>query len=182
MKKLLLFVLVLALCFALPVFAQDDNKMESDAGMAMMPPPAIDNAFLKSYVGNWAGKIEGTMGTSEDKLSCQMGLGGQFLMMQVDSKSDMGSYAGMGAMTLGQDGKVKGYWIDNMRSMAEGTGMIEGNKLTITWKTDMWTYTRTEEKIDDNTLAITGKMVMGDGTVSEEKGTYKRTEAMTDKM
>ncbi len=85
MKKTILLVLVLALCFALPTFAQDEGKKES-APQEMGPPPALDNELMKAFVGEWEGKTEGGMGISEDKVSYKMGMDGQFLMVEIQSK------------------------------------------------------------------------------------------------
>ncbi len=193
MKKTILLVLVLVLCFALPTFAQDKDKMESkpDAQMAdkmesahpeMGPPPALDNELLMSFVGDWEGTSEGPMGISKDKLNYQIGLDGQFLLLQVESKISKGMMKGMGAITMGKNGKLNGFWIDNSRTMAVGAGMIEGNKVTITWTMEgMGKYTRISEKTDDNTFTVMGKMEMTDGSVMESTGTFTRVKDMTQK-
>lgn len=192
MKKTILLVLVLALCSALSVFAQDDNKMDAKmegktedkmagAHPEMVPPPALDNELMMYFIGDWEGKMEGPMGQTEDKVNYQMGLGGQFLLLQVESKMSEGSMTGMGAITMGKDGKLKGYWVDSFRGMAEGAGMIEGNKVTIVWTTDQGTYTRISEKIDDDTFSVIGKMEMADSSVMESSGKFTRVKDMTKK-
>lgn len=188
MKRTLLLVLVL--CFALPAFAQDKDKMEGKMedkmegkmeGAHHEMPAALDNEFMMYFVGDWEGKMEGPMGTTEDKVNYQMGLDGQFLLLQVESKMVDHTMKGMGAITMDKDGNLKGYWIDNSRAMAEGAGMIEGNKVTIVWTMEQGTYTRISEKVDDNTFTVMGKMEMADGSVMESTGTFTRVKDMTNK-
>ena len=162
MKKALPITLLLALCLALPLLAGNGTGDETtgEAGAMMGPPPALDEATFGWMVGEWQGWTESPMGKSEDWMSCEMGMGGQFLIMQYKSKLPMGDFQGMGALTL-KDGKLKGYWIDSWRSMSEGEGVIEANKSTITWAGPEGNHTRITELVGEDKLVITVKMEMG---------------------
>jgi len=154
MRKALPITLLLALCLAMPLFAGDEGEMP------MGPPPALDEAAFGWMLGEWEGWTESPMGKSEDWMHCEMGMEGQFLIMQYKSKTPMGDFQGMGALTL-IDEKLKGYWIDSWRSMSEGEGMIEGKKNTITWSGPEGSHTRITELVGEDKLVITFNMEMG---------------------
>jgi hypothetical protein len=156
MRKALPLTLLLALCLAMPLVAGD----EKSAGDEMMAPPAaLDEATFGWMLGEWEGWTDSPMGKSEDWMLCEMGLGGQFLMMKYKSKTAMGDYEGVGMLTL-KDGELKGYWVDTWRSMSEGTGTLEGTRSTITWSGPEGDHLRITELVGDKMVA-TIKMEMG---------------------
>lgn len=141
----------------------------------MGPPPPITDKALTWMVGEWEGSTTGTMGGSKDKMSGRMGLNGQFLMMQYDADmGEGGAMTGMAAITFNQEGGLVGYWIDTNRTMAHGTGKIEGNKMTIVWKGPMGDYTRVTEKISDDEYKVHGYVTMPDGSKMEASSVMKR--------
>ena len=166
MRKLLVVLLGLLVCVAMPLMAQDDKPMaKKDAEMEMGPPPALDNDYMNWMVGQWEGVGESPMGKSEIKMSCQMGLGGQFMMTEYNSKSEMGDFSGVGAMTLSQEGDVKGFWIDSMRTMAQGKGTRDGNKVTVVWEGGMGKMTRTTEMVSEDKMVVTSVYETPQGNV-----------------
>jgi len=193
MKKLFVFSLALLLCFSVSLLAQeegqemakemDEKKMDKkEMDMSeFQPPPPVDNEFLKSMAGTWKGTSENPMGKSEDWMKAEMGLDGQFLMIEVKSKWEGGKYKGMGVMTLNEDGTVAGFWIDNYREMAKGHGKIEGNKLTMNWEGKMGKGTRVTEMGEDK-FTVNASWTMPDGTTMKETSKMMRVdEKMMDK-
>lgn len=189
MKKLFVFSLTVLLCFSVSLLAQDKGKEMGKKDMAkeemakkemampdITPPPALDNAFLKSMVGTWKGSSEGTMGKSEDWMEAQFGLNDQFLMIHYKSKWEGGEYEGRGVMTLNEDGGIAGFWIDNFREMGKGHGTIEGNKMTMNWEGKMGKGMRVTELVGDNKFTVTEKWTMPDGSTMESKSEMMRVE------
>jgi hypothetical protein len=156
MRKALPITLLLALCLAIPLMAGDEKAAGE---MPMAPPAPLDESVFGWMVGEWEGWSESPMGKSEDWMTCRMGLGGQFLIMEYKSKTPMGDYEGFGMLTM-QGDEVRGHWFDNGRSMSEGSGTIDGTKTTITWTSQMGTSTRITDLVDGKMVA-TMKMEMG---------------------
>lgn len=182
MRKLVSFVLVLAICVALPLLAQDQETKKSESEMAsMMPPPALNDEFMTWMVGEWQGTTESPMGKSTDWQKCSLGLDGQFLLIEYKSTWDGGGYAGMGALTLTQTGDVAGYWIDNMRTMSKGMGKREGNVATMEWESQMGKMTRVMEKVSDDKFTVAVKWPGPDGSMMESKSEMTRKPMMTEK-
>lgn len=121
------------------------------------------------------------MGKSEDWMKCEMGYGGQFLIVQYTSKSPMGEYEGGGAYTLNQSGSIEAVWIDNMRDISKGKGKREGNVMTMHWDGKMGKGSRITEKLGDDKFKVTGKWEMADGTTMESTSEFTRVKAMADK-
>ncbi|MCG8604639.1 DUF1579 domain-containing protein [bacterium] len=162
MKRSISFLLVVLL--GLPVMAQE-----------MVPPKALDDDFLKWMIGDWEGWTEGPMGKTKDWLKYELGLDGQFLLLQATSEGAAMSYRGMGAVTLNPEtGEIVGNWVDNFRGMYHGVGKREGNKLVIQWEGKTGKSTRTTEKIGENKFRVVAKSVGPDGSTMESKGTFTR--------
>jgi len=63
MRKVVLVLLAVLFCIAMPVMAQDDQGHEGHDDMAMTPPPSLEtDDFCKWMVGQWQGWSEGAMG------------------------------------------------------------------------------------------------------------------------
>jgi hypothetical protein len=123
-------------------------------------------------VGEWKGNSKSAMGTSTDHMKCEMAVDGQFMIMTYKSKMEDGrEMMGMGTITINQEGKLAGYWIDSWRTMSEGHGVREGNTSRMEWTTSMGPYVRTTKKVDENTMEIYGVMTGSDGKemISETK-------------
>jgi hypothetical protein len=166
MKKLTVLFLLLTVCV---VNAQ------------MGPPPALDNALLKSLVGEWKGTSKSEMGDSQITETYELGLEGQFLLLNYQSTSANGAFNGMAAYTLNpESGQVSAYWIDSMRSMAEGSGKIEDKKMTLEWKGPWGTGTIAMELVNENKIMGSSKFTMQDGSVMESTSEMMRVQ-MTEK-
>ena len=161
-------VLLSVLLLAAPVLAQEGKENQGEGMEMPAPPQPLDNAFLNWMVGEWEGWTKSQMGQSKDWMKCEMGLNGQFLMM--DYSSDMGGagdFHGMGAITL-KDGALKGYWIDVMRTMSQGSGTLEGDsKSTMQWTDAMGSHTRITEKLGEDKMRVTIKVTGPDGKPME---------------
>lgn len=182
MKKLLLLSLAFAICFALPLMAQDTKTEKKEMTEMAGPPPPLDDAYLNWLAGEWKGWSESPMGKSEDWMKCEKGLGGQYLIMEVKSTSPMGSYEGAGAYTLNQEGGIEAVWIDSFRDMANGKGKREGNVMTMHWKGKMGKGSRVTEKVSDDKFKVTSKWEMADGSVMESTSEYTRVKTTADKQ
>lgn len=190
MRKLLIVILAVTVCFALPLMAQekemgkkemDKKEMSEDMGQMQMPQP-LNDEFMSWLVGEWEGTSESEHGQAKEWEKIEMGLDGQFLFHH--AKSDMGemSYQGRGVTTLDPEtGKIMGFWIDNFRGMYKGEGTREGDKVTMTWKGNQGTYTNTIQKMGPD--KYTSKYTFTDPAGNSHSGSAEmsRVEKMTDK-
>jgi len=171
MSRLIKVFLILIFSGAMSLNAQEEGAMH------MQPPPPLDDAFMKWMVGEWKGHTTSAMGKSTDYMKCEMDLGGQFMIMTYKSETEDGrKMSGIGAVTHDHEGKLAGYWIDSWRTMSEGHGTQEGNISTMEWETPQGPYVRTTEKVDENTMRVTGVMKGPDGKEMRSVTELKRIE------
>lgn len=114
------------------------------------PPPPLEDEHFEWLVGEWTGATESAMGKSKDWMKCEMGLGGQFLIMHFKMESEMGTFNGMGYLTLGPDGNLKGVWIDSWRNISTGTGTRDGTSSRMTWDGAMGKQVRVMKRVGDD--------------------------------
>lgn len=184
MKRIAVSFLAITMLMAVSLTAQEKaEETKTDASEhAMMPPPGLSDEWTKWMVGEWEGTSMSPMGTSKDWVKCELGLDGQFVMMQATGTMEDGTtYKGMGAQTLTPTGEIVGYWIDNWRGMYEGKGKVEGDKFTMVWEGQMGKAERTIVKVGDDKLTIAEKFTMPDGNMMESSGEMSRKTMMTDK-
>lgn len=173
MKRLFLLIAIAGL--VLPVAAQAQETKTANDMPAMAPPEPLNDEWSNWMVGEWEGWSESPMGKSEDRLVVEKGLGGQFLLMRVQSKMGEMDWTGMGCMTVDpKSGELRGYWIDSMRGMYEGTGKLEGDMETTTWKGSMGKAVRTVTKVSADKFVVSEKFSMPDGSMVEGKGEMTR--------
>jgi hypothetical protein len=180
MKKIILLLLALSICFAIPVMAQEEKKAEGEQAQ-MAPPPPLNDEFINWMVGEWEGWTESPMGKSTDWQKNFLSLDGQFMLIDYKSEGAGGSYHGMGAITLSQSGEVLGYWIDNMRTMSEGKGTREGNVVTMEWQDQNGKMTRIMEKVSADKFTESVSWPGPDGTMMQAKCEMTRKPMMSDK-
>jgi len=133
MKRIVATLLLLS--FAVGVGAQD------------APPPPLDAKHFGWMIGEWSGWSESPMGKSKDWMKCEMGLGGQFMLMHYKNESAMGTFTGMGALTIGADGNIKGVWVDSWRNISNGTGTVNGDKTKMVWDGPMGKHVRVLQRV-----------------------------------
>ena len=121
------------------VVSQPADEMDMDAMMQawmQLHQPDAHHKMLEPMAGEWTLVMEDRMGAKySGSQSDQMGLGGRFLLSNV--QMDMGgmSFEGMGC--LGYDNMAKKYtsaWIDNMSTnilMHEGQASADGKSITL---------------------------------------------------
>jgi hypothetical protein len=166
MYKSIIFNVLFILFMAIFALAQENEADHSQ----MAPLPPLEDEFMSWMVGEWKGTSTSQMGKSNDYMKCEMRFGGQFMIMTYKSKMENGmKMAGMGAITHDKEGKLAGYWIDSWRTMSEGTGSREGWVSTMKWTTAEGTFIQTTEKVDDNTMKVTGLMKNADGSEIRSK-------------
>jgi hypothetical protein len=159
-------MLIGIICFQL--MAQDEQTHST------IPPP-LDDPFVNWLIGEWEGETTSAVGKTTDHVKYELGLNGQFLIMTFESKTVEGrSFSGIGAVTLDKVGNSVGYWIDSWRTMSEGNGFREGNLSTMKWSTNEGLYIRTTEKIDENTMRVSGSMTDPSGQEMRSDSNYKR--------
>lgn len=130
------------------------------------PLPPLEDGHLTWLVGEWTGTTESSMGKTKDWMKFEMGIDGQFLLMHYKAESDMGTFMGMGAMTVGADGNIKGVWFDNWRNISTGSGSQDGKTMRMTWEGPMGKQVRVMKRVDDDhyfedmTLTGSGGMEM----------------------
>ncbi len=182
MGKMFLVVLMLLVCFALPVFGQDSEEMASEAGESMMPPPPLADEWSKFLIGEWEGWSEGPEGKSQEWEKISLGLDGQFLLREARTEMGEMHYKGHGALTRTQDGGFAGMWIDNFRGMYRGEGTADGNKLTMTWSGYHGEYSQIIEKTGEDKYVGTWKFTeAGSSKTSEGQVEMTRKKVMADK-
>jgi len=185
MTKILVVLLTLTVCVAMPLMAQDKEMAKKDDMPAMPTPPApLDDDFMNWMVGEWEGSSEheGAMGKSEVWMKCEMGVDGQFMMMEFKSKSAaMGQFTGRGAYTLDETGGIKAFWIDSFRDMGQGKGTREGDVMTMSWESKMGKGTRVTTKVSDDKMTGTGEWEMPNGMIMKDKTEMTRVKKTTDK-
>jgi hypothetical protein len=158
MKRLYLVLLLIVFSLTSLTIAQEDSQVYK-------PPPPLKDKFIKWMVGEWRGITESPMGASNDWMKCELGLGGQFLLINQKSEFENRSVStGMGALTINQEGEVVGIWIDSWRTISHGKGKHEGDVSTMEWTTPgMGTQTRIMEKIGENNFRTLITMKGKDG-------------------
>ena len=185
MKKIVSLLVLFGLCFAVPALAQDGmegHDKPHDMPPPMEPPPPLDSALAEWFAGEWEGVSKGPMGEAKEWRRYEIGLGGQFLLIEATSTHGDGEggtgmvYEGMGGMTKGPEGKWIGYWIDNFRGMYKGHGRQEGDAIHMTWEGPEGIAHRVMRKVDDNTYEATSKMTMPDGQEMGEELRLHRVE------
>lgn len=208
MRKILIVVLALTVCTAMPLIAQEKEKeMAKEEMPSMAPPKSLDDDWSKWIVGEWEGQTETAMGKHQDWMKVELGLDNQFLITKYKSKmlemtpeqmqamketmpmsdEDLKKmkemvYNGLGLQTINpMTGEIVGYWFDSWRGIYKGTGKREGNKTTTTWEGPMGSSTRTVEKVNDNKIVVTFTETMPNGKVMEGRSELTRVEATTKK-
>jgi hypothetical protein len=159
---------VLVLLAAVPLLAQEEHQHH-------MAPPPLNDKFFNWMVGEWKGKTTSPNGETSDYLKCEISLDGQFLVMTYKAEFDgKPLMSGIGMITLDKEGNEAGYWVDSMRSMSQGKGIRKGNASVFKWTMAEGVYLRTTEKVDDNTMKVTGVMTMPDGKEMRSESELKR--------
>lgn len=178
MKRFILLAAVLCVALSPALGAQEGKAEIGDLPTA--PPEPLDDPWTRWLVGEWEGWSESPYGKATESLVVELGLGGQFLLMQATSDLGEMKWTGMGAMTVDPEtGHHKGYWIDSWRGMYEGKGKLEGNKETTEWRGSMGTAVRVVEKVSEDKFVVTEKMTMPDGSVIDARAEMTRVKRST---
>jgi hypothetical protein len=185
MKKTLIVLLALMVFMAVPLMAQEKEMAKEEMAKeepAMKAPEPLNDDWSQWLVGEWQGWSESAEGKSKEWQKIELGLDGQFLLIQLKSEKEEMTYKGMGALTMNPEtGESVGYWIDSMRGMYEGKGKRDGNKVTMEWKGNMGTYKETIEKVSDDKYVTSYTFTDADGNVMEGKSEMTRVKQTTEK-
>ncbi len=169
MYKLSILFSILFLLLTVPLLAQEEPAQ------SMTLPQPLDDAFLKWMVGEWKGTTSSSNGITEDYMNCEMEIGGQFLFATYTANYEGKlMMSGLAVLTLDKQGNDVSYWIDSMREMGTGKGSRQGNVSVVKWPMYGGEYVRTTEKVDENTMKVTGVMLMPDGKEMKSETLLKR--------
>jgi hypothetical protein len=160
---------ILFLLITVPLLAQEEHVHP------MTPPPPVNDEFFNWMLGEWKGNTTSPNGNTSDYLKCHMDLDGQFLVMNYQAEFEgKALMSGIGMLTLDKEGNETGYWFDSWRTMAMGHGSRMGNISTVKWTMHEGVYVRSTEKVDENTMKVTGLMTMPDGNEMKSESLLKR--------
>jgi hypothetical protein len=140
------------------------EDIETKEEMPGGPPPPLEDDYLEWMVGRWEGRTRSPMGGSKEKMACEMGLSGQFLLIDFESVIEgRGTYSGKGAVTVDAQGDLVGWWIDSWRTMSRGKGRRKGNVVTMVWEDSSGKQTRVVEMLGEAKRRETITMLGPDG-------------------
>jgi hypothetical protein len=164
-------------------------------------PEPLDDEWTRWIVGEWEGAAESDLfGKAEDRMTVELGLGGQFLIIRYTSDvAEMSPEQRSNAKALlnlsdediegilstpfhGLDihtvnpktGRIVAYSFDSWRSIIRGTGRRQGDREVLEWADGMSTSTRITEKLTDDRLRITETWSLPDGRTMEETSEMRR--------
>lgn len=137
------------------------------------PPPPLGKD-VTWMAGEWEGISKSPWGESKERMTTEVGLNGQFLLMNYKSVTEgQPEYTGMGCLTV-KGGKLTGYWIDTYRTMSYGEGKIAGNITKMVWEDENGKMTRITEKISNDKFKVSVKMPGPDGAIVESTSEMTR--------
>ncbi len=210
MKKLLILLLVAMVSLSSCAINQEKEIAEESKPSSFQPKP-LDDEWSKWLVGEWEGSVESDVGTGRIRTKIELGLNGQFLIMNSESdfteitdeqrqylretlhasdeeieKSHSSTFKELRTHTIDpKTGEVVGYLFDSMRCVATGKGKREGNKEIIEWKWSVFaqgaTSVRIIEKINDNKFTLNHKYTLPNGNKMEDKIEMTRKKIKTEK-
>lgn len=135
MKKIKLLIVVITILLSGKLFAQ-----------GMTPPEPVSSPLLESMVGTWISDPYELMGMKfTDEVTQSIILNGQFMKIEVSSKSDVGfNYEGLGIMALSKDGSITGWFFDifGKNSITTYEGTSTGSMVSIIGKSPTMTEQR----------------------------------------
>jgi hypothetical protein len=188
-----------------------EKEMAKESRPSVFLPKPLDDNWSKWLVGEWEGSGESDTGKGKGWTKVELGLNGQFLIYKGEAEitemtaeniqylkqtmhatdEEIEKFRGSTFRELQihtidpKTGEVIGYLFDSLRCMAKGRGKREGNKEIMEWK---WSGSgqgassiRITEKVGDDKLIITEKIIMPDGSVMEDKGEMTRKNITTEK-
>ncbi len=124
-----------------------------NAQTASRPNP-LDISFFNLIQGSWVGQSD-MMGTiMNEELICKMDFNSQYLIINLTAASEdkAHSYTGMGVYGSDPEGNVKSWWFDEwgVANVSMGAGKIDGMKMKIEAKNDIYTMDRSIELTGGN--------------------------------
>jgi len=141
----------------------------------MAPPPPVEIPFFNLIEGKWVSEPYQAMGkTFTDEADQDWKLNHQYFVIDFEAKSKESNYKGKGYFTKDNDGNIKGWWFDifGLQGLMSYSGKIEGNKMKIMGKNDVYYEEReVEVKGDVMTHNVVQKITGKDGKVQEMKYT-----------
>ncbi len=167
---------------------------------AMFCPPPLTDDWSKWIVGEWEGGGAGNAGKGTGTARFELALSGQFLVCHGDSKITeldpeylkkhmqatdaeierfkRSGYQILEVYTIDQKtGDVVGFQFDSLRCVATGRGKREGYTETVDWE---WQSghksTRITRRVNADTMSITERTPLPDGSVMEDRGEMVRSQ------
>jgi hypothetical protein len=210
-----LSILLLVVMVSLSSYAiNEETEMAKENGSTSFQPKPLDDEWSKWLVGEWEGSVGLGGLKSEATREIELGLNGQFLITKHEHKitneeiqkikeithipdEDVKRYQSLPfryfeIWTIDpKNGEVIGYFFDSMRRVAEGKGILQGNKEIVEWQwfaqgqgassIRIMESINITEKVSDDRFITTKRYILSDGSTMEGKVEMTRKKTMTEK-
>lgn len=156
-------IVLLLILFVSPVLKSQEMQL----------PPAVNIPVFDKIDGKWESEPYDIMGLKViEKVEHDWKYNHQYFVVDVEIMGEGFNYNGKGYFTADKSGDVKGWWFDDYgpEMMALYTGKAEGNKMTITTKSPVYSEIRIIEVNGDVMVHnVTQKFKGPDGKEQEMK-------------
>jgi hypothetical protein len=133
-------------------------------------PAPVQNSFFDNIVGNFKGEETQNGKQVSNTVNIRWGINHQYLLIDlkaVNKNDPKDSYEATGIWAADENGNVRTWWFDiyGANNVMFGTGKIEGNKITVSDKSNSSSSTWTLELEDNRARRISnGKYKTPDGS------------------
>ncbi len=133
-------------------------------------PPPVQNSFFDNLVGSFKGEETRDGKQILNTVNIKWGINHQFILIDlkaVNKNNPKDSYEANGIWATDKDGNVSTWWFDvyGVNNVSFGTGKIEGNKITVSDKSNSYSSTWTLElKEGAARMTSNGKYKTPDGS------------------
>lgn len=202
MKRMLVLLLVMGVSSATPLFAQGTDNSSQSAPPSVLPKP-LDDEMLKWMIGEWEGWSESKFGKSQVWQQAELGLDGQFIVLQYTAKTvqqspeqakaaavafgmplsdieKLKNTVGKGLVYLTTDPKTGEVGLDqytNIREVYKATGKREGDKIVFTYEGTLGSGKFTIEKAANDKMVLVDVSKVPSGEVVESRSEMIRKTA-----
>ena len=197
MKNIGILSLPIALTLSLCAMNKEEKPVKENMETEFQPKP-LDDDWNKWIIGEWEGVAESDVGSARVWMKIELGLNGQFLLMNSESKVTgtneeqknyykdtlnatyeeieefkSSTFRGLQIFTIDpKSNEVVGYLFDSLRCVAKGRGKRQDNKEVIEWN---WSVTAqgatsisTIERIDNDKFTLNNKYNLPNGDKMED--------------
>jgi hypothetical protein len=191
--------------------ADREGSEEADT-IVLTPPEPLDDDWTRSLIGQWNCLAESdlpgfkTSVKGRGQVKVELGLGGQFLLIQKEGKmtrlsdeylsflreklhasdeeiralQDM-TFADLELRSIDpKTGRIVAYLFDSWRCVAQGSGKRTGNREIMEWKWSLagaGTSVRITEKLSDDKVVSVERYKLVDGSTMEDRSVMVRKQS-----